>query len=475
MEIIQQIAVKAVEEIYESVKGTGLNDIGKTIKALTPVVSTTVLRILTAFLEKMDEDLVTGAKALRKEDGITVKERNVSRTWLTELGELTYKRTYFRLRDGTFVYLLDHIIGVESYERISKELVADILQAATVKSYQQAIDSTKQEISRQTVHNRLVALDDLVMPVERVEETPETLDIFADEDHVHLTPKGQAIVPLVTITAGMDISNPKRHRTIHPIHVAAFGMAPDAFKENVLAVLTEQYDLEKVKQVNIHADCGTWIQGLQQLIPHSRLVLDGYHLEKELRSFLRLEGASCYAGVIRDSMRKEDGYEAFERYCESIFSKQTMEKEQKKVRKFVEYCANHWSAIVVRMSKETCGSCTEPQVSHVLSDRLSRNPIAWSKEGLNRMTMLVVYTKNGGKVCAEDIRIRVNEQAKAGFHEDGYARYSDYAKKQSDEMLNVKHDWSLFEHECDALGKVDGVYLLRKSIGAMKPLFEMVS
>ena len=475
MEIIQQIAVKAVEEIFESVKIAGLSDIGKTIKTLTPVVSRTVLSILTAFLEEMDEALVTGAKKLRREDGITVKERCVSRTWLTEMGELTYKRTYFRLRDGSFVYLLDHIIGVESYERISKELVADILQAATVKSYQQAIDSTKQEISRQAVHNRLVALDDLVMSVERMEETPETLDIFADEDHVHLTPKGQAIVPLVTITEGMDVSNPKRHKTIHPFHIGAYGAAADAFKENVVAVLTERYDLGNVKQINIQGDGAPWIQGLQQVIPHSRLVLDGYHLEKELRSFLRLEGAGCYAKAIRDSMCKEDGYEAFERYCESIFSKQTTEKGQDKVRKFVEYCANHWSAIIARMSKQTCGSCTEPQVSHVLSDRLSRNPIAWSKEGLNRMTMLVVYTKNGGKVCAKDVRIRVNKQAKASFHEDGYAKYSDYAKKQSDEMLNVKHDWSLFEHECDALGKVDGIYLLRKSVGAMKPLLEMVS
>ena len=48
-------------------------------------------------------------------------------------------------------------------------------------------------------------------------------------------------------------------------------------------------------------------------------------------------------------------------------------------------------------------------------------------------------------------------------------------KKQSDEMLNIKHDWSLFEHECDALGKVDGVYLLRKSVSALKPLLDMVS
>ena len=71
-------------EIFESVKATGINDIGKTVKALTPVVSRTVLGILTAFLEEMDEALVTRAKALRREDGITVKERNVPRTWLTE-------------------------------------------------------------------------------------------------------------------------------------------------------------------------------------------------------------------------------------------------------------------------------------------------------------------------------------------------------------------------------------------------------
>lgn len=246
MNTIQQIAVKAVEEIFETVKTTGLSEIGKAIKVLTPVVSGTVLRILTALLEEMDEALVSGAKALRREDGITVKERDVPRTWLTELGELTYKRTYFRLQDGSFVYLLDHVIGVEPYERISKELVADILQSATVKSYQHAIDSTKQEVSRQTVHNRLVALDDLVTPVKRMEETPETLDIFADEDHVHLTPKGKAIVPLVTITNGMDVSDPKRHKTIHPIHLAAFGMTADAFRENVNAVLTERYDLGKV-------------------------------------------------------------------------------------------------------------------------------------------------------------------------------------------------------------------------------------
>lgn len=475
MESIQQIVVKAVEEILKTIQETGLNNVGKTVSALAPAVSRMTLEIIETCIEKMDHSLVNAAKAQRRKDGITVKERSVERTVTTELGELHYKRTYFAMPDGSYAYILDHLIGVEAYERFSKELIAEVLEAATVKSYQYAIDSTKQEMSRQTVHNRLVALDDLVIPVERAEKTPETLDIFADEDHVHLTPRGKAIVPLVAITEGMDTSNPKRHKTIHPIHIAAFGMTAEAFRENVNAVLTERYDLDKVKQINVHGDGAPWIEALQQLIPHSRPVLDGYHLEKKLRSFLRLEGAKQYASAIRQAMKKEDGYEAFERYCESIFQRQATEKGREKVRDFVAYCANRWSAIVVRTNKETCGSCTEPQVSHVLSDRLSRNPIAWSKNGLNRMTMLVTYTKNGGKVRGEDVGVRVNSETRSGFSEDGYATYRDYANKQADEVLKAKHDWSIFEHESTSLGKVDWTYLLRKSLGSRQSLEKLVS
>ena len=447
MKSIQQIAVRAIEEICKTIQDVGLEDVGKVARALLPASTRMTLEIVQSCIEEMDQSLVCAAKAQRRKDGITVKERAVERVLTTELGELRYRRTYFALPDGSYAHILDHLIGVEAYERFSKELIADVLEAATVKSYQCAIDSMKQEMSRQTVHNRLVALDDLVTPVERVKETPETLDIFADEDHVHLTPKGRAIVPLVTITEGMDESDPKRHKTIHPIHLAAYGTTAEAFRENVNAVLTERYDLEKVKQINIHGDGAPWIQSLQQLIPHSRLVLDGYHLEKELRSFLRIEGAKQYAAAIRQAMKKDD-YEAFERYCESIYEKQTTESGQKKVKDF----------------------------SHVLSERLSRNPIAWSKDGLNRMTMLVVYKKNGGKVHGEDVRIRVNSEARNGFREDGYATYRDYANKQADEVLKAKHDWSIFEHERPSLGKVDWLsFLLRKSLGSQQSLANLVS
>ena len=436
MDIIQQIAVKAVEEIFESVKITGLNDIGKTIKALTPVVSRTVLSVLRTFLEEMDEALVNGAKTLRREDGITVKERGVPRTWLTEMGELTYKRTYFRLQDGSFVYLLDHIIGVESYERISKELVADILQAATVKSYQQAIDSTKQEISRQTVHNRLVALDDLVMPVERVKDTPETLDVFADEDHVHLTPKGQAIVPLVTITEGMDVSNPKRHKVKNPLYIAGYRQSPSAIYNQAYATADRMFDLDNTERIYVHGDGGSWIKAYRDVFPDAVFVMDEFHITsrfKELSSFFSKEDLAMLMKFIRENNRRA----FYEKMTEAI-KKEKPGKQAAKLREQLQYFVLNWDAIVRRKTLDVCGSCTEPMISHVLAERISRTPCCWSEAGLEKMAMLRAFKANGGVVKRNDINVSADKKAvQKGLKkrkEEGYDKYVKYAQESAEEL-----------------------------------------
>ena len=149
MDIIQQIAAKMIEQVFEKIRLEGLSDIGKTIKALQPIVSDTILKIIRACIEAMDNALVDDAKAQRRKDGITVKERNVERTFQTDLGDLKYNRTYFKLKDGNYAYLLDQIIGVEPYERISKDLIAGILESSASQSYQHVVESSGQDISRQ--------------------------------------------------------------------------------------------------------------------------------------------------------------------------------------------------------------------------------------------------------------------------------------------------------------------------------------
>ena len=184
MNSIQQIVVKTLDVICKTIQNISLDNVGKLANTLQPAANNMILEILKVCIEEMDNALVIAAKAQRRAEGITIKEREVERSVLTDLGELHYRRTYFMLPDRTYAYLVDYLIGVEAYERVTKEFIAEILQLSTVKSYQQAVDFKGQALTRQTVHNRLVVLKDLAVPIAKAAETPEKLDIFADEDHL---------------------------------------------------------------------------------------------------------------------------------------------------------------------------------------------------------------------------------------------------------------------------------------------------
>ena len=123
------------------------------------------------------------------------------------------------------------------------------------------------------------------------------------------------------------------------------------------------------------------------------------------------------------------------------------------------------------MRNQVCGSCTEPLVGHVLSKRLSRNPLAWSDHGLRQMAMLRVYVNNGGVVTEKDIRV---SRSKADLDRDraalqsGFAKYRAYADKQIDEFLSHKPDCSIFDKSYVRSGRLDGTRMLLKALGTVR-------
>ena len=171
---------------------------------------------------------------------------------------------------------------------------------------------------------------------------------------------------------------------------------------------------------------------------------------------------------------REDAFERFVQYCAAIQEKQDVEG-RKRLTEQVNFFQDHWDAIVKREQGDLCGSCTEPLVSHILSDRLSRNPLAWSADGLRQMTMLRTYTKNGGVVTPNDVRVSRSRTERAGdrkaLSEAGYARYRDYAEKQIEGFLHRKRDWSCLEPAPQTFGKVNGRYLLLKTLSAVPDAF----
>ena len=89
--------------------------------------------------------------------------------------------------------------------------------------------------------------------------------------------------------------------------------------------------------------------------------------------------------------------------------------------------------IVERMNCSHYGSCTEPLISHTLSECLSKNPLAWSKEGLGKMAMLRIFEENGGKITSEHIRIsRDKSKRRKDFNvlRNGLEIYNKYAEEQ---------------------------------------------
>ena len=466
--IIARQLVKMQGEILDKIQGVGLQNISEIAEELFLVAKENTCEILRVILEATDRFIAEEAKAVRKEDGLKIKERGVKRSLQTSLGEIKYRRTYYETAEGEYVYLLDHLIGVEPYERVSKALCAKLVNLAAEMSYGKSVSVGEADVSRQTVSNKVNALREVVQDVERVKETPEELHLFADEDHVHLKDGRNAIVPLVTISEGIDTSNPKRNRLVNPLHIAGYGMEAEAFDDQVEACVYERYDLDKVKRIYIHGDGASRIVALGERFPNANHVLDGFHLEKYLKKLGHYNGAAQRMGALRTALR-DGNWKAYKKLLGDIYTLQTG-KDRENCKNVILYLWNNRQAAHLRYNTNICGSCTESLVSHVLSERLSRTPLAWSERGLEKMTMLVVFRKNGRKVTAKDIRVSLTREAQdreALLYRDGWNKYNGYMNRQIDSILCS--DWaSVFEKEAVSFGKVDASYLIRKAFGSLR-------
>lgn len=102
---------------------------------------------------------------------------------------------------------------------------------------------------------------------------------------------------------------------------------------------------------------------------------------------------------------------------------------------------NNFEAIRKRQLSDVEGSCTEAMVSHVTSERLSRNGCAWSMNGLGQMAMLITLYKNGGKLKKEDIcarREKKEEDEKRTKREsNGYEKYHKYLEEEQAEIIRA--------------------------------------
>ena len=164
--------------------------------------------------------------------------------------------------------------------------------------------------------------------------------------------------------------------------------------------------------------------------------MDGYHFERDLRTIAKIFPRRNVTIAIRNTLVNDDRKKA-DAFIQELLSEQLTEKDIDKVGQFAGYLFCSWEQIRRRVKGGIPGSCTEAQVSHVLSERFSRDPLGWSETVLGKLTGVRVYIRNGGEITKNDLKAETKEQE----------RYSEYAERYIQEGIKGAIDFSMFENE----------------------------
>ncbi|NLZ27344.1 MAG: ISLre2 family transposase [Firmicutes bacterium] len=460
--IVQQIIMELGKNICKRIEKEGLSDIDRFATDALDLCKGSVRDLISGIARQLNEEL-RADKSFRKEQGLVLKEKDRERSLLTEVGRIDIVRDYYHERaKDAYVYPLDSILGIPAYERVSANVSAGLVSLAAEVSYEKSAKiATDGEVSRQTVKNKLRAVGKLEKAVPEEKRVAAELHIFADEDHAHLQDGKNRIVPLITISEGTRVVHTGRNALVNPVHFSSTMKATKEAWERVGGYIGQAYEEDKIQKIYLHGDGAAWIkQGIEEL-GICQYVMDGYHFEKHLKRATAAFPKQNYRYRIRQAI-KDKSLGKVTSLIREMFSLSKGVKQEKRVREFLQYVVNNWDGIVQRYTKGIVGSCTEGLVSHVYSERLSRNPMGWSEAGLNKMAELRVYTRNGCRVSGEDFKRPEEEKNRSILKE--------YGKERLRNAIRGCSDWSIFEKEPYSPAVNTATQVLIRSYGRLQSL-----
>ena len=462
--IIQQISEKLTKKILEKAYSGGICDIDLLSSSILEDCKSAARDIL----EEIVSDLnikIREDKPSRKARGLILKEKNRERSLFTEIGRLNLPRDYYYdKKEEKYEYLLDKVIGLQGYERISAGVRAKLVSMATEVSYAKSAETvTGGQLSRQCVREcilKLGAIEKRPQPYEPKRKVKE-LHLFADEDHVHMQREGKTkgkksrMVPLVTVTEGVEEESKGRNRTINAMHFVDENFDTKALWKSVEGYIGASYDIESIERIYIHADGGKWIASGLASFSNVTRVMDGFHLEKRLKEVSRNFPGSNLRQRIKAAIEKGDR-KKLDMLLQEMYARSQDKKQIEYTTKLGRYLTENFEEIRNRLKSDTVGSCTEGQVSHILSTRFSRNPMGWSEEGLGKLSKQRVYIKNKGKIEASDFKKK---------DKSGGDSYREYADRIIEEACRGAKDFSIFEKQEPIFDGASGTQMAIRHMG----------
>jgi hypothetical protein len=229
--------------------------------------------------------------------------------------------------------------------------------------------------------------------------------------------------------------------------------------------------MRKVKRIFIYGDGASWVKTGLDIFTGAIPVLDEYHLEKRLKSFLSGEICKAFAPRVRAAVQSGNAtdfqatfYKMEDALIKGMEPGKGLAKRMKALGSDGAFLLAHWQSMLNGRDPLAIGSCTEAQVSHVLSKRFSRDPMGWSPLGLSKLAMVRVFCLNGGVVMPCDIGGgKTDERAVI----KNIKKYEDIVMKQHDEVFKGWRDWRWFDKDDDNL-------ISRKTTGTKVAVYDLL-
>lgn len=385
------------QELLEELADLDLTALG--IASYSQCLKEILLSFGTKFIEQeitsLDETLCAHAN-LRPDWSV---HKRCDRTLETVVGTVHFNRRYYRHKEREeYCFLMDHLIGIDRYERLEKGLKAEITNLSADHPYRESTElASGGRVSKQSVMR-------VLREVELKETKPETkrhvpvLHIQADEDHVAMQDgrRGQE-VRLVVIHEPV-VSVGKKNVLPHKLHLTSYNETVDDFWERVLTTLDAHYELHDDLRIYLHGDGAPWIKSGLDWLDNCYYVLDIFHAHKYLAKIAPRD-SDDYPKLL-DNLRN-GSRQKFVKEAETCLI--SLGRDSEENRKAIRYLKNHWHALQRAYHlPEAGGSCAEGLVSHCLSARLSSRPMAWGVAGLSSMAQLRAYRLNGSNVVWSD-------------------------------------------------------------------------
>lgn len=309
-----------------------------------------------------------------------------SRTITTTYGTITFKRRlYVNKETNESVFLLDALVGIHPYNRITDDAILKIAEAAAdCKSYKNAglYALTGTIISRQTVYNCLKKVE-VIRKEQKEKIDADVIHISVDGFYVAYKDfKNKTETKFANIFTGIKQEAPNRNKLIHKTILSQSSMRSGSFKQDLLDILYKYYNITDNTKIYFGGDGAHWIKSLSEYIPHSIFVIDKFHYKRCLKHFPDSEKA------FKDFKdRNLDGLKEQVSNCKS-------ELQKEEVNYVIDFFddTKHWD------DKEFICVAAENVVSHVYNHRIRGIPRHWGSNLFKMCDILSLKATNSLKL-----------------------------------------------------------------------------